>query len=359
VTFLLHRLQICNEASGRLNDLPCRARAEIHPAAMSPVVHNLFSREIRNQCFSRFGVTEAQLVSNWHAFAFDSETPAGPSILKITHSSHRTGDQLEAEIDWMLFLVSQGVGVPRIDASLNSLWVERVPAGDSYFSVVSYEKLSGEPIGDSLWNETLFRRWGTLIGKLHRLSPKYVPKKRRYTWYESDFLNLEAYIPITDREIRNGAERLVQSVKDLPLSDFQYGLIHADVYQENLFWAKGELLLFDFDNCEYGHYISDIAIALYAALWRDLDHPNPAQLSERFLRALFLGYREQHHLSRTEIEALPLFLQLREVLIYTVAKKMLDLNNLTPIQARLLAERGNRIRNHQPIVDLTPILKSL
>lgn len=133
-------------------------------------------------------------------------------------------------------------------------------------------------------------------------------------------------------------------------------LIHADVYKDSLFWAKDELLLFDFDNCEYGHYISDIAIALYAALWRDLDQPNPAQFSEKFLRALLLGYREQHHLSRTEIEALPLFLQLPEVLICTVAKKMLD---LTPIQARLLAERGNRIRKNQPIVDLSPVLGSL
>jgi len=259
----------------------------------------------------------------------------------------------------MLFLVSKGVGVPRINASINSLWVERIPVSDSYFSVVSYERLIGEPAGDSLWNETLFRRWGALIGKLHRLSLEYAAKRRRFAWYDSDFLNMETYIPITDREIRTGAERVIQNVKDLPISDFQYGLIHADVYQDNLIWARGELLLFDFDNCEYGHYISDIATALYAALWRDLDQPNPVQFSERFLRALLLGYREQHHLSRTEIGALPLFLQLREVLIYTVAKKMLDANNLTPIQARLLAQRGNRIRNNQPIVDLTPILGSL
>ena len=71
------------------------------------------------------------------------------------------------------------------------------------------------------------------------------------------------------------------------------------------------------------------------------------------------GYREEHDLLRTEIDALPLFLQLREVLIYTVAKKMLDLNNLTPIQARLISERGNRIRKNQPIVDLGGVLKTL
>jgi len=339
--------------------LPCRGRAEIHPAAMSPEVHQLFSPAIRDQCFSRFRVTAGQLVSKRHAFIFDAESSSGPCILKVMHPSHRPFDQLEAEIDWIRFLNGKGVGVPGIYASVNSSWVERVPAGDSYFSVVSYEKLIGEPIGDGLWNETLFRHWGALIGRLHRLSPEFVPKKRRYTWYESDFLNLEAYIPFTDHEIRTNAERIIQTVKDLPLSDFQYGLIHADVYQENLFWAKDELLLFDFDNCEYGHYISDIAIALYAALWRELDHPNPSQFAERFLRALLLGYREQHDLSRTDVEALPLFLQLREVLIYTVARKMLDLNNLTPIQARLLADRGNRIRNNQPIVDLRPVLGSL
>jgi hypothetical protein len=47
------------------------------------------------------------------------------------------------------------------------------------------------------------------------------------------------------------------------------------------------------------------------------------------------------------------------VLIYTVAKKMLDLKNLTPIQARLLTERGNRIRKNEPIVDLKSALSSL
>jgi amicoumacin kinase len=326
---------------------------------MSPEVHKLFSREIQDQCFSRFGIETARLISQRHAFIFDAETAAGSCILKVIHPSHRPYDQLEAEIDWLRFLSSKGVAAPGIHPSVNSLLVERVAAGDSYFSAVSYEKLIGEPITDALWNEDLFQRWGNLVGRLHRVSNEYVPKTQRYAWHESDFLNLAAYIPITDRVIRTKAEQIIQRVKDLPLTDFQYGLIHADVYQENLFWAEGELLLFDFDNCEYGHFISDIAIALYAALWRHHDRPEPTQFAERFLRALFLGYREEHDLSRTEIEALPLFLQLREVLIYTVAKKMLDLNNLTPIQARLLNERGHRISQNQPIVDLTATLKSL
>jgi Ser/Thr protein kinase RdoA (MazF antagonist) len=341
------------------SDLACGIAGKINPPDMTPEVHRLFSGEIRDQCFSRFRVKTARLISSWHSFTFDAASSAGPCILKVTHSSHRTYDQVGAEIEWLLYLVSGGTRAPRIRRSVDSLCVQRVPVADGYFSVVGYEKLVGEPIGDGLWNDILFRRWGKLIGRLHRLSRDYVPRNRRYTWPESDFMNLERYIPVIDLEIWNGARQIIQNVKELPLSNFQYGLIHADVYQDNFFWADGELLLFDFDNCEYGHYISDVAIALYAALWRVSDDSHRTEFSERFLRSLFVGYREEHDLSRTEIEALPLFLQLREVLIYTVAKKMLDLDNLTPIQARLLAERGSRISQNQPIVDLAPVLRSL
>jgi Ser/Thr protein kinase RdoA (MazF antagonist) len=193
------------------------------------------------------------------------------------------------------------------------------------------------------------------------------PSHRTYEHLEAEVAWLSYLIAKGVRAPRNHRSinslfierRIIQDVKELPSSQFQYGLIHADVYQENMFLADGELLLFDFDNCEYGHYISDIAIALYAALWRVPNEAERAEFSERFLRSLFAGYREEHQLSGREIEALPLFLQLREVLIYTVARKMLDLNNLTPIQARLLTERGDRIRKNQPIVDLRAVPQSL
>jgi Ser/Thr protein kinase RdoA (MazF antagonist) len=327
--------------------LPCHQRST-----------GLFSSEIRDHCFSRFGVTAAHMVSERHPFIFDAITSTGTCILKVTHPSHRSYEQLEAELEWLSYLVGKGVRAPRIHRSINSLFIERVPAADDYFSVICYEKIVGDTIADALLTEALFRPWGTLIGKLHRLSFGYLPKTQRYAWYESDFLNVERYLPI-DHDIRTNAQRIIREVQDLPLSQFQYGLIHADVYQENMFLADGELFLFDFDNCEYGHYISDIAVALYAALWRVPSEADRAEFSERFLRSLLVGYREEHQLSRTEIEALPLFLQLREVLIYTVAKKMLDLKNLTPIQARLLTERGNRIRKNEPIVDLKTALSSV
>jgi hypothetical protein len=72
----------------------CYKPLKTDPAGMSPAVYKLFSGEILNECLSRFGVKAARLISDWHTFTFETETPLAPSILKVTHSSHRTYDQL-------------------------------------------------------------------------------------------------------------------------------------------------------------------------------------------------------------------------------------------------------------------------
>ena len=165
----------------KTGNLPCAMNKNIHPAAMSPEVQELFSGDIRDQCFSRFGVKSALLISNWHSFTFEAEISTGPCILKITHSSHRTYDQIEAEIEWLQYLVSEGIPAPLVQPSIQSSTVEQIQVADGYFSIVAYEKLIGEAIGDRLWSDSLFRRWGNLIGRLHCVSRGYAPKKRRYS----------------------------------------------------------------------------------------------------------------------------------------------------------------------------------
>jgi hypothetical protein len=76
----------------------CYRSPKKDPVAMSEV-HSLFSSEIRDDCFSRFGVTAAHLVSERHAFSFDAITSTGTCILKVTHPSHRSYEQLEAELE--------------------------------------------------------------------------------------------------------------------------------------------------------------------------------------------------------------------------------------------------------------------
>ena len=279
----------------------------------------------------------------------------GDYIVKIVHSSHRRREAIEAEVEWIVDLEKRGLPVPKVVPSIHGQLVETISSSGGYYSVVCYEKL----LGEELWNDNLFRQWGSLIGKLHSASSNFVPTIPRSHWYESDFLNVGAYIPTEFGGIRTNAERVIKEIKELPQNVFKYGLIHADVYQDNFIWREGVVQLFDFDNCEYGYLVSDLAIALYAALWRLPQEGNAFTFSKRFLRTLLDGYLEENFLSPTELDALPLFLRLREILIYTVGRKKLDLKNLTQVQSRLLSERGERIRRGQPIVDVLPILASL
>jgi Ser/Thr protein kinase RdoA (MazF antagonist) len=319
---------------------------------MAPCALDSLSQRVQRECLAPFELEDAKLLSAWHAFAFHANRKGDECIVRITPSTHRNKEQIDAELEWITYLAGRGIATAEPINSIDSRFVEIVQSDDFYLSVVCFRKLRGKPVSASLWNERLFNKWGALVGKLHRLAVNYVPKKQRYEWFNSDFLNVNEYIPESLPEIRDAALMTIEAVKRLPTTAFQYGTIHADVYQDNFFWNRGRLLLFDFDNTEVAHFISDIATALYAAFWRLPEDADKSRFATLFLSAFMEGYRKEHELSRIEIEALPLFLRLREVLIYCVARKMLDLNHLTQIQARLLFERGERIRQFIPIVDL-------
>lgn len=298
-----------------------------------------------------------KLLSDWHAFTFEVYRGGNTFILRISDDSHRSVADIEGELEWIEFARRGGIAAPLIIRSKYGRTTEVIDAGPSQFTAVLFEKLHGKPVTDADWNAGLFERWGALVGRLHRVSTAFHPSKRRAHWWDSEFLNVEAYIPDELFEIKRAAHELIEEIKFLPRDPSSFGLIHADVYQDNFFVLGDGLQLFDFDNCEYGFFASDVAIALYAALWRVPVETDRQAFSAIFLKSFWTGYRTEFSLDDAQLELLPLFLRLRDLLIYIVARKKWDLKNLTPIQTRLLAERGNRIAARIPIVDVWGIAK--
>lgn len=293
-----------------------------------------------------------KLLSDWHAFTFEVYRGEISFILRISDDSHRSVADIEGELEWIEFARRGGVSAPLVIPSKYGRTTEVIEAGPSQFTAVLFEKLHGKPVVDTDWNSGLFERWGALVGRLHRLSTAFHSSKHRAYWWDSDFLNVDAYIPDDLFEIKQAARELVGEIKSLPRDLSTFGMIHADVYQDNFFLLGSELQLFDFDNCEYGFFVSDVAIALYAALWRVPPEADRQGFSATFLEAFGLGYCTEFSLDEAQRKMLPIFLRLRDLLIYIVARKKLDLRNLTPIQARLLAERGERIAAKRTIVDV-------
>ena len=225
---------------------------------------------------------------------------------------------------------------------------------DGVFTAVAFSLLRGREIGPTDWGPELFEQWGGLTGKLHHLTVQHRPAHARPQWHESDFLNIERYIPDSEPAVKNRARTVIAALRTQPVDASCYGLIHADVYQENLRrLPDGRLELYDFDNCEYGWFVSDIANALYASLWRVRDHAQRPEFSARFLAAFLQGYIREHQLPRRELARLGDFLLLRDVLIYTVGCKQLDRANLNPLQTRLMSEHRSRISQGIPIVPVS------
>jgi Ser/Thr protein kinase RdoA (MazF antagonist) len=79
-----------------------------------------------------------------------------------------------------------------------------------------------------------------------------------------------------------------------------YGLIHADMYPENVLFKAGEVFPIDFEDCGFGYWMWDIAIALCQKPW-----------TEEWYRqrdAFLEGYAQVRTLPESQLRHLDLFM---------------------------------------------------
>ena len=57
-------------------------------------------------------------------------------------------------------------------------------------------------------------------------------------------------------------ERVWATLRELGTGSEHFGLIHADLHQENYLFASGEVRAIDFDDCGWGHHLFDLAVTL-------------------------------------------------------------------------------------------------
>ena len=87
-----------------------------------------------------------------------------------------------------------------------------------------------------------------------------------------------------------------------------YGLIHADLgVDANLIFWRGEARAIDFDDCRFGYWMFDLAVAL--------EHCQEDKVFTQFRDALLEGYAEIRSLPQEQAQRLPLFLSAVNVMI--------------------------------------------
>lgn len=88
--------------------------------------------------------------------------------------------------------------------------------------------------------------------------------------------------------VRAVIARVLRTEDALGWDQDAFGLIHADLHQENYLFHRGEVRAIDFDDCGHGHYAYDLAVTT-----SELDRP---ELHEAFLD----GYRAERPLPPEE-----------------------------------------------------------
>jgi Ser/Thr protein kinase RdoA (MazF antagonist) len=100
------------------------------------------------------------------------------------------------------------------------------------------------------------------------------------------------------------ASRMERVMTELDRGSGDVGLIHADLHLDNALFWRDQVRIIDFDDCGFGYWLYDIAVALW-----ELRHRNDY---EQFRAALFQGY-SRHRPLPAGLAHLDDFIATREV----------------------------------------------
>jgi amicoumacin kinase len=329
---------------------------------MEKAVSNLMNQEILDEFLGRFGLEkEVKKLGDFENYVYETYKNGQPYIMRLTHSSHRDMDEVLSELDWMRHLNSRGLSVPEVFPSEDGNFAEEIRAADdSSFYGCLYAKANGKAISvrSDEFNEDLFKKWGETTGRMHHATKSYEPSKgikERSSWDDDDLLSIEKYYPSEERQLVENAKEVIALISDLPKNKDNYGIIHTDIHSGNFFYDGEQIHVFDFDDASYHWFTSDIAIPLYYSIIYRIPASEEAErnrFGKLFLDAFIEGYQKANSLPDGWKEQVPLFLMLRDIVLYAVLHKKIAPEDRDEKLKEMMEEIANRIRNKQPIINI-------
>lgn len=332
---------------------------------MEALVEKLFTVDIINQALKAFSLQkDCKKLGDFENYVFEVSKNDEPFILRLTHSSHRNEMELLAEMDWMQYLHKCGIGVPKVFPSINGKLLTEITADDgTCFYASLFSKVPGEQISvrAEKFNHELFFAWGKTIGRMHHVTKGYQMNKQigsRPQWDDDELLLIEKYIPREEKLVIANTKKLLQELSGLEKNADQYGLIHTDIHSGNFFFDGEDIHVFDFDDCCYHWFCSDIAIPLYySAQYKFIDGTKDERnvFAHGFLQSFLKGYVTENLLPNDWENQISLFLRLRDVTLYSVLHKKIAPEDRDKRLIRLLEEIKERIEENEAIVDVNSI----
>ncbi len=210
-------------------------------------------------------------ISNFGSSVFrfkDSENSW--QILRLTDAMFRSQKQVQAELEFLSHLKKQSVkiayGIPNTKGFLTTQFT--IQSELFIGSVLSYADGIRVEDGSPYWDKQFFREWGRNLASIHKASQSYNPSATTpKPWIWSDeilFRQAEQLLPPDDFISRQEYQEVLHICHDLERSLETFGVIHADYAPQNFHYnsVTKQIVTFDFGNCCYHWFVSDIAISL-------------------------------------------------------------------------------------------------
>jgi Ser/Thr protein kinase RdoA (MazF antagonist) len=307
-------------------------------------------------------------------------------------------------LEWVNYLVQQGAPVSAPITSINNHLLERLTHYGTRYILTAFEKADGilaENIRPSEWSDELFHSIGRAAGKMHHISASYHPSRHSLTrpkWFDSyEIHDATAKLASTTDPAREKLANLINELQQLPTSPTDFALIHDDLHFANfLIQPNGEpiiidsnivggdclvgqsaknvtmtdsnivggdcingrsvinVTIIDFDDCAYGWFAMDVAMALFDVLV--LYNPSSEADSQHFARVFLSnylnGYRQENDLSPFWQSQIPKFLKLKELCIYATLIGHADISLPATWVGRFMRGRAEHIASDLPYVNI-------
>ena len=274
---------------------------------------------------SRYGaeVQEQNLLGNSANVIYEISLRGKPAILRLSkHSAHKEL-HVGFELAWMNELARHVHGIAGPIPSLSGKQYEVVDAGGEPWILSVFHKAPGrivDPGNSAEWNDRLFSSLGELMGELHSHTRPYVENigiNEQLDWRHSFLFWPENNVWV-DPDIQPAWEQTLAEMKALATTPEDYGIVHTDIHHLNFHVEDGNIVLFDFDDCEYNWYAYDIASTLFfmacTADYRDAE--SGKRMLEKFTVPFLRGYRKRARLPANWFDMLPLFMRYRRLAQY-------------------------------------------
>lgn len=271
----------------------------------SPIADELLLHWEHDEGRAKYWRASSNFVFFFKAFGQDR-------VLRFNHVSERIANEIQAEVDYINALAMTGVRVAVPIQSITGNYVESIVTAQGLFHVVVFEALPGKQLDlEELTSEQLVR-WGRALGELHQAATRY-SKTGRANW--QDHLNMVPQIlPAEESGAFEEYERLKRKLSQLTITEQNYGLIHYDFEPDNVIWDGDQPGVIDFDDCAWYWFVADIALALsdlFGDRVSNVDFQNHSYL--QFIK----GYRSIRPIEQEELELIPLFIRLQNLLAFT------------------------------------------